>query len=72
VIAPAHSLAKKQKRLKRYQRMMARRVKFSHNWNKARAEVASVHRRIANIRHDFLHQSGTAIHKATRLSSSKI
>ena len=67
-IPPAHSLAKKQKRLKRYQRMMARRVKFSRNWKKARAKLASAHRRIAHIRHDFLDQSSTAISKTTRLS----
>jgi hypothetical protein len=32
VIPPARSLEKKEKRLKRYQRRMARRVKFSNNW----------------------------------------
>lgn len=61
VIRPANSFEKKQRRLKRYQRMMARRVKFSHNWRKARAKVASIHRQIAHVRNDFLHQTTTAI-----------
>jgi putative transposase len=63
VIPPVHALEKKQIRLKRYQRRMARRVKFSNNWKKAKAKVASVHRQIANIRNDFLHQTTTAISK---------
>jgi putative transposase len=63
VIPPVHALEKKQIRLKRYQRMMARRVKFSNNWKKAKAKAASVHQKIADIRDDFLHQTATAISK---------
>jgi putative transposase len=37
-----------------------RRHKFSGNWRKAKAKV-TVHRKIANIRNDFLHQTTTAI-----------
>jgi len=61
VIQPCNPLQKKQARLKRYQRMMARRVKFSKNWQKAKAKVNSTYRKIAHLRNDFLHQTTTAI-----------
>ena len=61
VVPPCQALKQKQARLKRYQRMMARRVKFSQNGRKAKAKVNAVHRRIANIRNDFLPQTTTAI-----------
>ena len=63
MVQPCHALQQKQARLKRYQRMMARRRKFSQNWRKAKAKVHAVHRNIANIRKDFLHQTTTAISK---------
>lgn len=63
VIRPVNSLKKKEKLLKRYQRMMARRVPFSNNWKKAKAKAASVHRKIANVRNDFLHKTTTSISK---------
>ena len=40
---------------------MARRVKFSQNWQKAKARVKSAYRKIANMRDDFLHKTTTAI-----------
>jgi putative transposase len=61
VVQPCQALKQKQARLKRYQRMMARRRKFSENWRKAKAKVSAVHRKIANIRNDFLHKTTTAI-----------
>ena len=63
MVQPCHALQQKQARLKHYQRMMARRRKFSQNWRKAKAKVHAVHRNIANIRNDFLHQTTTAISK---------
>jgi putative transposase len=63
VIQPLKSLKRKQERLKRYQRRMARRVKCGSNWKKAKAKVASLHRKMANMRADFLHKTTTAISK---------
>ena len=40
---------------------MARKVKFSSNWKKAKARVQKVHSQIANARRDFLHKASTAI-----------
>ena len=61
VIDPLNSSKKHQQRLKRYQRAMARRVKFSNNWKKAKAKVARVATHVANARRDFLHKASTTI-----------
>jgi putative transposase len=63
VIEPLNSLKKHQQRLKRYQRAMARKVKFSNNWKKAKAKVARVATHVANARRDFLHKASTTISK---------
>ena len=63
IIEAANALKKHRARLTRYQRMMARRKKFSNNWKKAKAKVQKVHHRIANVRRDFLHKQSTAISK---------
>jgi putative transposase len=62
-IEPLNSFKKHQKRLRRYQRQMASKVKFSNNWKKARAKVQKVHVDIGNARKDFLHKTTTAISK---------
>ncbi len=49
------------KRLKRYQRHLSRCKKGSKNRQKARAQVARLHARIANIREDALHQATSSI-----------
>ena len=61
VIEPLNSFKKHQQRLKRYQRAMARKVKFSNNWKKAKAKVARVATHAANARRDFLHKTSTTI-----------
>jgi putative transposase len=60
-IAPVNALTKHKSRLARYQRMMARRQKFGKNWNKAKAKVQRVQRKIADTRRDFLHKTSTTI-----------
>lgn len=60
-ITPLNALEKGRKRLKHYQRMMARRQKFGKNWNKAKVKVQKAQRDIANSRSDFLHKASTAI-----------
>ena len=42
--------------LKREQRKLSRRVKFSNNWYKQKRRVARVHEKIHNIRNEFLHK----------------
>lgn len=58
---PLNSFKKHQQRLKRYQRRMARKVKFSANWKKAKAKVTQVHIDIGNARQDYLHKASTII-----------
>ena len=62
-IAPLNSFKKHQIRLRRYQRRMSRKVKFSSNWKKGRIKVQKVHTDIANARKDFLHKITTTISK---------
>ncbi len=60
-LAPLNSFKHHQQRLARYQRRMSRKVKFSNNWEKAKAKVQQLHARIASCRNDFLHKATTAI-----------
>lgn len=63
-LKPLSSFKKHQVRLARYQRRMARKVKGSANWKKARRCVQRVHTNIANARKDFLHKASTQIASA--------
>ena len=54
---------KQEARLKKYQRRMSRKVKFSKNWKKEKAKVQKVSAKIANIRKDFIHKVTTEIAK---------
>jgi putative transposase len=58
---PLSSFKKHQQRLRKYQRRMAKKVKFSANWKKAKAKVTQVHIDIGNARKDYLHKASTAI-----------
>lgn len=60
-IAPLNSFKKHQIRLARYQCCMARKVKFSKNWRKAKSKVQKIHSHIAHCRKDFLHKASTSI-----------
>jgi putative transposase len=62
-VEPLSAFKKHQTRLARYQRVMARKVKFSQNWKKAKAKITKLHQKIACARRDFLHQSSTSISK---------
>ncbi|SIO67545.1 putative transposase [Burkholderia sp. GAS332] len=62
-IAPLASFRKHEQRLGKYQRRMARKVKGSSNWKKAKARVQRIHARIANARNDFLHKASNTISK---------
>ncbi len=58
---PLDSFKKHQQRLAKYQRRMARKVKFSSNWKKAKARVTQVHIDIGNARKDYLHKASSTI-----------
>ncbi|OXJ10628.1 MULTISPECIES: RNA-guided endonuclease InsQ/TnpB family protein [Burkholderia] len=62
-LTPLNSFKKHEARLRRCQRAMSRKVKFSNNWIKARARVQRIHARIANARRDYLHKATTTISK---------
>jgi putative transposase len=62
-IAPLASFKKHEQRLAKYQRRVARKVKGSSNWKKAKARVQRIHARIANARSDFLHKASNTISK---------
>jgi putative transposase len=60
---PLAALAGQQRRLKRYQRSVSRKVKGSCNRRKAVARLANLHRRIARQRSDWLHKLSSKLVK---------
>ena len=58
---PRNSFRKHEERLRKAQRAMSRKKKFSCNWRKAKARVQKIHVRIGNVRRDYLHQTSAAI-----------
>ncbi len=62
-ISPLHSFRKHEKKLVVLQRKLAKRVKFSANWRKFKARIQCLHRKIANVRNDFLHKATATISK---------
>ncbi len=59
--APLHSFKRHEAALRRVQRVMSRKTKFSNNWKKAKARVQKIHSRIGNARRDYLHKTSTTI-----------
>jgi putative transposase len=55
---PKH-MERRERRLKRYQRIMARKKKGSANRAKAKVKVARAHSRVRDARRDFLHKTST-------------
>ena len=66
-VAPISSFKAHEVRLARYQRRMARKVKGSSNWKKAKARVQRMHSQIANVRRDFLHKTSCALARSHAL-----
>ena len=60
---PKNSFKILSKLLKRAQRSLSRKVKFSINWKKQKLEVQKIHAKIANVRRDHLHKCSTEISK---------
>lgn len=58
---PLNSYRKQQKKLRRAQRVLARRKKGSANRTKARLKVAKIHQKTRNQRRDFTHKLSNEI-----------
>lgn len=52
---------KYQRKLKKAQRVLSRRIKGSNRWHKQRVVAAKIHEKIANSRKDFLHKQTNQI-----------
>jgi putative transposase len=62
-LTPVNSFRRHEARLRRAQQALSRKVKFSHNWTKAKVRVQRIHGRIGNVRRDYLHKATSAISK---------
>lgn len=60
---PLNRFKKLENRLSIEQKKLSRKIKFSNNWKKQRMKVSNIHRKIANARNDYLHQTSTEISK---------
>ena len=59
--APLNSFRRHETALRKAQRAMSRKTKFSNNWKKAKARVQKIHARIGHARRDYLHKATTTI-----------
>ena len=64
VFKPLNSFAKLKAKLKRYQRRLTKKTKFSANWKKQKRKIRSLHEHIARTRRDYLHKISTKICKS--------
>jgi putative transposase len=62
-LTPLNSFRKHERKLATMQRALSRKVRFSANWNKQKSKVQRLHKKIADVRNDFLHKSTTTISK---------
>lgn len=60
---PLNSFKKHQNALRKAQRFLSRKVKFSQNWLKQKAKIGKIHHNISNARQDYLHKISTKISK---------
>ena len=63
VIENPKAFKRYKQKLAKLQRELARKVKFSKNFYKAKAKITALHIRIANTRRDFIHKATTGIAK---------
>ena len=63
VVDQCQPLKKFLPKVAKWQRRMARKKKFSKNWHKAKACIAKLHTKVANIRKDFVHKVSNSISK---------
>jgi putative transposase len=62
-VAPLNALKRREYRLRRYQRRMARKKKFCKNWKKAKSLVQKQYQKVGDSRRDFLQKASTKISK---------
>ncbi len=58
-----NSLKRHEFALRKAQKVMSRKTKFSNNWKKEKAKVQQIHVRIGHARRDYLHKATTTISK---------
>ena len=51
-------------KIKRLQKRLAKKVKFSNNWRKLKEKINRLHTKIANIRHNTLHKLSSILSKS--------
>lgn len=61
--APLNSFKGHEQALRKAQRAMSRKKKFSNNWKRSKVQVQRIHARIVNARMDFLHKASNTISK---------
>ena len=54
---------RKEKKLKKLQKLLSRKVKFSKNWYKQKLKISKLHEHIKNCRRDFLHKLSKKLSK---------
>ena len=59
----ANAFKTNERRLAFHQRRLARKIKFSANWKKAKARITDLHARIASLRKDQIHKASATISK---------
>lgn len=64
LIQPLNAFKATSRKLARLQRQLARKVKFSENWKKAKQKITRLHSKIANMRKDYLHKLSTIVAKS--------
>ena len=63
LLPPLNALRAHEPKLVRAQQALSRKAKYSQNWQKQKARITRIYTKIANCRHDFLHQHSTQISK---------
>lgn len=64
VIEPVHAFKTWQNRLGKAQRQLSKKKRFSQNWKKQKHKIRKIHRKICDIRKDFLHKTSTMLSKS--------
>lgn len=62
-ISPINAFRKLEARLKRLQRKLSKKKRFSQNWRKIKTKIQRLHQKIGHIRKDFLHKTSTLLSK---------
>lgn len=62
-VEPLNSFKRHENRLRKYNRRMSSKKKFSKNWVKAKNKVNKVYAKMAHSRKDFLHKLSTTLSK---------